>query len=214
MSFLFGKKKTPQEIMRENKRLIDRSIRELDRERSNMQRQEQRLIGEIKKMARSNQTAAMRIMAKDLVRTRAAITKFFRMKAQMQQVSLKLQTMQSTQAMAQAMYGITGALAGMNKAVNLPAVTKIMQEFEKQNEMMDMKDEMMNDAMDDVLADEDEEEETEAIVQQVLDEIGLDTGKRLGEVSASKAAAATEKPDEEAEDDKALQARLANLRKT
>ena len=34
-------------------------------------------------------------------------------------------------------------------------------EFEKQTEIMDMKEEMMNDAIDEVMDDEGEEEETE-----------------------------------------------------
>ena len=35
-----------------------------------------------------------------------------------------------------------------------------MMEFEKQSEMMDMKEEMMNDAIDDAMGDEDDEEES------------------------------------------------------
>ena len=34
-----------------------------------------------------------------------------------------------------------------------------MQEFEKQSEIMDMKEEMMNDVIDDAMGDEDDEEE-------------------------------------------------------
>lgn len=55
MSWIFGKKKTPQELLRENKRMLDRSIRELDRERANLQTQEKKLIAEIKKTAKQNQ---------------------------------------------------------------------------------------------------------------------------------------------------------------
>ena len=39
MSFLFGSRKTPEQMLRENKRLLDKSIREIDRERTNMERQ-------------------------------------------------------------------------------------------------------------------------------------------------------------------------------
>lgn len=35
-----------------------------------------------------------------------------------------------------------------------------MMEFEKQSEIMDMKEEMMGDAIDDAMGDEDDEEET------------------------------------------------------
>ena len=44
--------------------------------------------------------------------------------------------------------------------LKLPQIQKIMMEFEKQSEMMDMKEEMMNDAIDDAMGDEDDEEET------------------------------------------------------
>jgi len=63
----------------------------------------------------------------------------------------------------------------MNRGLNLPAIQRIMNEFEKESATMDMKEEMMSDAVDDVMQDdaEDEEEEGDKILQQVLDEIGV-----------------------------------------
>ena len=46
-------------------------------------------------------------MAKDLVRTRRYITKFYGMKTQLQAVSLRIQTLRSNQQMAEAMKGAT-----------------------------------------------------------------------------------------------------------
>ncbi len=43
--------------------------------------------------------------------------------------------------------------------LKLPQIQKIMMEFEKQSEIMDMKEEMMNDAIDDAMGDEDDEDE-------------------------------------------------------
>eukprot|EP00762_Andalucia_godoyi_P001860 ANDGO_06021.mRNA.1 Vacuolar protein sorting-associated protein 2 homolog 1 len=212
MSFLFGRKKSPKEVLRENKRLIDKSVRELERERMNLQRQEQRLIGEIKKAAKQNQMGAVGVMAKDLVRTRNQITKFYRMKAQMQAVALQIQSLSSTQQMAQAMHSVTGALSQMNKQVNMASIQKIMMEFEKQNEMMDMKDEMMNDAIDDAVGDADDEEETEAVVSQILDEIGLDTSKNLSSVSSAKLGQKQQTSEKEEEEDTGLNDRLQKLR--
>ena len=51
--------------------------------------------------------------------------------------------------MADAMRGATKAMGAMNKQMNLPALTKIMREFERQNERMEMTSEMMGDAVDD-----------------------------------------------------------------
>ena len=49
---------------------------------------------------------AVKIMAKDLVRTRAFIKKFILMKANIQGISLKIQTLKSQAAMATAMKGV------------------------------------------------------------------------------------------------------------
>ena len=58
-----------------------------------------------------------KIMAKDLVRTRAYIKKMHKMKSHMEAVSLRLQTMSSTQQMAQCMKGVTKAMGMMNRKV-------------------------------------------------------------------------------------------------
>ncbi|KAI9072047.1 hypothetical protein K1719_045986 [Acacia pycnantha] len=52
MCFIFGKTKTPAELLRENKRMLDKSIREIERERQGLQSQEKKLILEIKKSAK------------------------------------------------------------------------------------------------------------------------------------------------------------------
>lgn len=49
------RQKTPAEQLRENKRLLDRSIRELDRERVKMEAYEKQTINEMKKLAKAGQ---------------------------------------------------------------------------------------------------------------------------------------------------------------
>jgi hypothetical protein len=61
------------------------------------------------------------------------------------------QTLKSTQAMGEAMKGVTVAMGKMNAKMNLPALHNIMREFEKQNEKMEMTSETMGDAIDDAL---------------------------------------------------------------
>merc|ERR1719325_68226 len=83
-------------------------------------------------MAKAGQMDVVKIMAKDLVRTRRYVKKFMLMRANIQAVSLKIQTLKSQAAMAKAM-------GNMNKQMKLPEIQKIMMEFEKQSEIMDMK---------------------------------------------------------------------------
>jgi len=210
MAFLFGKQKTAKEILREHQRSINRAIRDIERERTGLQNQEKKIIMEIKKAAKQGQMGAAKIMAKDLVRTRNYITKFYGMRAQLQAVGLRIQTLKSTQSMAEAMKGCTKAMAMMNRQMNLPAMQKIMMDFEMQTEKMDMKEEMMNDALDDVMEQEDDEEKSEEILAQVLDEIGINLSQQLVDTPLP---APVKQKEPESEIDMELQSRLDNLKK-
>ena len=66
--------------------------------------------------------------------------------------------------------------------MNLPALQRIAMEFEKENDIMDQRQEMMDDAIDDVTGLEDEEE-GEEVVKEVLDEIGVDLGQAVRQLA-------------------------------
>ena len=137
---------------------------------------------------------ACKIQAKDLVRTRRYglplklsspfsqttryIQKFYSMRTQLQAISLRIQTVRSNEQMMQSMKGATSLLGSMNRQMNLPALQRIAMEFEKENDVMDQRQEMMDDAIDDVTGLEDEEE-GEEVVKEVLDEIGVDLGQSV-----------------------------------
>ena len=123
MELLFGKQKTPGDQIKEYNRSIKKSIRELDRERTALERQEKKLMGDIKKAAKDGHMDSAKIMAKDLVRTRSYIKKMYKMKSHMEAVSLRLQTMSSSQQMAQCMKGVTKAMGMMNRKVCTPGRT-------------------------------------------------------------------------------------------
>jgi len=110
MGQIFGKEKPLKEVLRENKRMITRAVRELDREKLALEREEKRLTMEIKKAAKEQQMQSVKIMAKDLVRTRQYITKFIEMRSHLQGCALKLQTVKSHQAMAEAMSNTAKAM--------------------------------------------------------------------------------------------------------
>jgi len=132
-------------------------------------------------------------MAKDLVRTRRYIQKFFQMRTQLQAVGLRIQTLRSNQQMAEAMRGATHAMKSMNRGLNLPQIQRIMNDFERESATMDMKEEMMSDAVDDVMDDdlEDEEEESDKILKQVLDEIGVGISQQLADAPTGLTTAST-----------------------
>ena len=87
---------------------------------------------------------------------------------------MRRQTVRSNEQMMQSMKGATMLLGSMNRQMNLPALQRITMEFERENEIMDERQEMMDDAIDEATGMEDDEAEGEDIVREVLDEIGVD----------------------------------------
>ncbi|KAI9671332.1 MAG: ESCRT-III subunit protein did4 [Alyxoria varia] len=221
VEWAFGRRMTPAERLRKHQRALEKTQRELDRERTKLENQEKKLVQDIKKSAKNGQMGPLRIQAKDLVRTRRYIQKFYQMRTQLQAISLRIQTVRSNEQMMQSMKGATSLLGSMNRQMNLPALQRIAMEFEKENDIMDQRQEMMDDAIDDVTGLEDEEE-GEDVVNQVLDEIGIDLKQDLGETPQGVQTATTEGRVAQAigggggggdagDDD--LQARLDSLRK-
>ena len=90
MGNVFGEKPL-KEVLRENQRMIKKAIRELEKEIRTLESNEKKLIADIKKSAKGNQMGAMKVMAKDLVRTRKYIEKFIEMKTHLNAVALKMQ---------------------------------------------------------------------------------------------------------------------------
>eukprot|EP00359_Climacostomum_virens_P005276 CAMPEP_0204905816 /NCGR_PEP_ID=MMETSP1397-20131031/5636_1 /ASSEMBLY_ACC=CAM_ASM_000891 /TAXON_ID=49980 /ORGANISM="Climacostomum Climacostomum virens, Strain Stock W-24" /LENGTH=186 /DNA_ID=CAMNT_0052074751 /DNA_START=285 /DNA_END=845 /DNA_ORIENTATION=- len=186
-------------------------MRELDRERNKLKLQEAKLIQEIKKLAKQNQTKSVKILAKDLVRTRTQTAKFYEMSSQLKGVEMRITTMKSTQAMGEALQGATKAMVSMGKTMNLPELNRIMQEFARENQRMDLTSEVMDDAINLAVGDADEEEEADQVVNQVLAEIGVEITGSLesGPMRTLDRPVRQEESKHEVED---LESRLAKLR--
>ena len=72
-------KKTPKELARENKRVVDRAVRQIERERVKLEGNEKKLLEEIKKLAKKNQHAPAKALSKDLIRTRNQVSQYYNM---------------------------------------------------------------------------------------------------------------------------------------
>lgn len=82
---------TPAERLRKNQRMLEKAIRELDQQRVKLEKQEKALTAQIKQSAQKGQMGAAKIQAKDLVRTRRYVEKFYGMRSQLQKISLRMQ---------------------------------------------------------------------------------------------------------------------------
>ena len=223
---LGASKPTLEEQLKNNKRMINRAVRELDRERTKLEQEEQRIVAELKRQAKNNNVGSVKVLAKDLVRTRKYVSKFLAMRSHLQGVNLKMQAVKSTEAMARNLKSTTVAMTKVNEKLNLPELNAILQEFQQETERMGISEDVMGEAIDDVLADADDLDQEETVVSQVLDEIGIDFNELLARAPNSAAptrekvaigvAAGAPKSDSQPSGDKfikSLEDRINNLRK-
>lgn len=207
LSYLFAPKQTPKQMLKECQRSIRAAVRDIEKAQHELIEKEQIRQIEIKAYAQKGQVQVARTMAKDVVRMRNSIAKFYSIKAELESVSINLITMQSTEAMSSAMRSAALSMQRMNRAQSLPSLQKIIRTFAMEQEKLTDKQDMMNEAMDNAF--EQDEAEEDALVNQVLDEIGIGVAERLGaapnKVAASAGAAGVLGPE--------MSKRLDELRK-
>lgn len=178
LSWFFAPKQTPKEMMKECQASLRQAVREIERAREDLMEKEQTCQVEMKIYAKKGQIATVKVMAKDLVRMRGSIARFYGIIAQLESTSTNLIVMQSTQAMADSMRTTALAMQRMNRAQSLPALQKIIQTFSVEQGKLENKQDMMEGAMDDAFPQNEAEEDT--LVNQVLDEIGIGVAERMG----------------------------------
>ncbi|RHY64533.1 hypothetical protein DYB34_006397 [Aphanomyces astaci] len=177
--FGFGKpEKTPREQAKEAKRGISQSQRELEREKLALERQEKLLIADIKRAAKEGNNGGTKILAKQLIQLRQQKDKMTMMKSNLGSIGLQTTTMAAT-----------------NKQMDMNRFQQVIMDFEKQSEMMGMREEMLDDTLIDAFDDEEVEAEGDAVVDQVLTEIGLDLASLMADAPTRQANAAATRFD-------------------
>ncbi|CAG7838185.1 unnamed protein product [Allacma fusca] len=186
VSWLFGRRTTVKDMLRKNQRALNRAIWDIDRERTRLENQEKKIIFDLKKVAKENQMDTVRILAKDLVRTRRFAQRLMLMRANLQAVLMKIRTVQSQHAISEAMLEVTIGLRSMNRQFRLPQIQRILQEFEKQSVIMGAKEETMTESIEENVCESEEDIESDTIVARILDELGLQLKDQLSELPEAK----------------------------
>jgi len=165
----------PKAIMKQNKKIMGKSRRDIDREIRALDRQEAKLQVEIKALANKGQMNAAKLMAKELVRVRKQREQLMATKVKLGQVSARTEAVGATMAVQNAMTGATKAIKTANQITSPTKLQNTMAEYEKQSQIMALQDEML----DEVLDDPSQESEAEELVNKVYDEIGLELNSKL-----------------------------------
>ena len=217
----FKKKLTPKELAQAAKRETTKEVRsgqrEMEREIRSLEREEKKLLLEIKQRAKQPgvkgmDDPALKSMAKNLVQIRSQRNKMIAQKTHLSSVAMTATSM-ATQVTATAAIGsVSTAMSKANKAIDAKEMSKIMVDFTRQNEVMEVRQEMMDDLLTDVFDSEGVEEEADEVTGQVLAELGIELDSQMVGLTAPSSKVSTgETVQEEEEDFVDLRARLDAL---
>lgn len=177
-------KEAAKAAKKETKREVRSSQREMEREIRELEREEKKLLLQIKQRAKQPgvkgmNDGALKSMAKNLVQIRNQKDKIYASKAHLNSVGMQATSMATQVAAGAAVGSVSAAMGKMNTAIDAKEMTKIMADFTRQNEVMEVRQEMMDDALTDAFDADGIEEEADEVTGQVLAELGIEMDKDM-----------------------------------
>merc|ERR1712131_515369 len=207
---LFGASKAdPKKQVNEMQSVLRKETRAIERQIRDIERQQEKTKQMLKQNAKKGDTAACKILAREIVNSKKAVSRMYQSKAQLNSVMMNMKTQLATIRLTGAVEKSTTVMASMSKLIKLPELQKTMTNMSREMEKMGIIDEMMDDAMSS-LDPEDIEEAADTEIEKVLFEL------TEGAIGSMPAAGSTNLPTAEAEEedeiDDDMLNRLAGLR--
>ncbi|XP_028657400.1 E3 ubiquitin-protein ligase RNF103 isoform X2 [Erpetoichthys calabaricus] len=215
---LFGKtpEKPPKELVNEWSLKIRKEMRVIDRQIRDIQREEEKVKRSVKDAAKKGQKDVCIILAKEVIHSRKAVNKLYASKAQMNSVLLSMKNQLSVLRVAGTLEKSTEVMKAMQGLVKIPEIQATMRELSKEMMKAGIIEEMLEDTFEGMEDQDEMEEEAEMEVDKILFEITAGAlGKAPSKVTdalpepAGAAAASEEEPEEDIEE---MQSRLEALR--
>lgn len=179
---LFGKKQlSPDEQFREFRKNIRRTNLLIEREVRILQRKETEIKSKVKNFVKDEENKAAVTLVRDMLRNRAAISKFRVLQVQMDSILIKVMHMKAEMGVTNALKQAGFMMRAFNESINLVQLNTIMQQFMKQNEISDIKSDMMDEIVNEGI-DEGEVEDT--ILENMIsafNEMGVEVSPKLHE---------------------------------
>ncbi|XP_060637315.1 charged multivesicular body protein 3 isoform X2 [Anolis sagrei] len=219
---LFGKtpEKPPKELINEWSLKIRKEMRVIDRQIRDIQREEEKVKRSIKDAAKKGQKDVCVVLAKEMIRSRKAVSKLYASKAHMNSVLMGMKNQLAVLRVAGSLQKSTEVMKAMQNLVKIPEIQATMRDLSKEMMKAGIIEDMLEDTFESMEDQEEMEEEAEMEIDKILFEITAGAlGKApskvmdaLPEHEPEGATAAAVVDDEEEEDIEAMQSRLATLR--
>ncbi|CAJ1038113.1 Snf7, putative [Leishmania shawi] len=193
-------KTTPEEEVRKWTRNLRSEQRNIELQINKIQREETKVKMSMKQAAKQNDEVAVRMLAKEMIRSRKAVNRLYASKAQMNSVSMQLQNQSSQMKMSGSLKKSGEIMKEMNNLVKVKGIQQSMMAMGKEMAKAGLIEEIMNDtideALDDNISDTELEDEVNKVVMDVVQ--GQMDGARVG---ASRIPTAQQQQQEAAEEE-------------
>ncbi|XP_022108977.1 charged multivesicular body protein 1b-like [Acanthaster planci] len=184
------------------------AAKQMDRNAKKCEKEEKAEKGKLKKAIQKGNMEGARIHAENAIRQKNQNLNFMRMSSRIDAVAQRVQTAVTTQQVTKSMGGVVKSMNAALKSMNLEKVMRIMDQFEKQFETLDVQSEVMDQAMAGTTTLNVPVAQVDNLMQEVADEAGLDLNMELpsGQTTALAGASAASMEQDE------LSQRLQQLR--
>jgi charged multivesicular body protein 2A len=176
MAFVFGGGQTVPKVdpIQASKRVIAKAIRGLSSEVLRMDRQEKQLIAKIRQAVKNSDAMVVKQSSTELVRLRSRKQGNYNMQSKFTVLSDRVFAVANTHSMSDSMRQMTSAMSSINSQVDLQAMTRIVANFEKQEELIEEKQDIMDEVLTNVGEVPDEGLLVDDAVNMILSELALE----------------------------------------
>eukprot|EP01121_Diplochlamys_sp_Union-15-3_P017034 TRINITY_DN5927_c0_g1_i2.p1 TRINITY_DN5927_c0_g1~~TRINITY_DN5927_c0_g1_i2.p1 ORF type:complete len:196 (-),score=47.17 TRINITY_DN5927_c0_g1_i2:46-633(-) len=168
-NYLFTLKFTTKQFIRESKRC---------------EKMEKREKLKLKKAIQAQNVEGARIYAQNAIRNKNQAINYLRLSSRIDAVASRVETAVRMRCVTGAMANIVKAMDASMKEMNLEKMTRVMDQFEKQFEDLDVQSEYVENAINQTTALSTPQEQVDDLIAQVADEHGLEFSEQLGKVKA------------------------------
>lgn len=191
---MFSRKPTIEESVRQVKRDANRGQREIGRDVTQLDRDEQKLVLQIKRAkTKSEQT----MLAKQVVQIRKEKEKLAGAQSKLGSLKTTATTMKANHTLSQVMGTTAKTMKAMNTAMDVQGTTKNMKDYERAMMQQSVNEDLLSGAFD----NENDEEEVDDVVNQTLLELGVDLTKNMKSAPTHSVRAKPARQQEEDEED-------------
>ncbi|XP_003386145.1 PREDICTED: charged multivesicular body protein 1b-like [Amphimedon queenslandica] len=179
------------------------AAKQMAREAKKCEKAEKEEKAKLKKALAKGNVEGARIHAENAIRQKNQGLNFLRMSARVDGVASRVQTAVTTKNVTKALGGVVKSMESAMKSMNLEKISKLMEQFERDFEHLDVQTQTMDEAMSGVTTLTIPEDQVQGLMEQARDEAGLELDLELP--TAGTATHTSAEQDE-------LTARLAQLR--